>query len=180
MSITKTALVVAACGFAALGSAPVGAARPASLGSGVTTLHFKPGWDDLTQPLNWAKSTVTIDARTRRALTITYALTGAVPGTALQIGIEVFQSPCTMTKLGQYGLYCGGGTRQGVTATLAEVLLPAPTVGTAGTFQRVVKLKGVAPGTYRFEFTVRDAPNPTVIYQAPGPFAKTAAVTVRA
>lgn len=149
---------------------------------GVHALSWKPGWDDTKQPLNYGSSYVSVDTSTPRALTITYHLEGAAPGSGHPVGLHLLLpagSACVVQRLGRYPLSaCGDATRQGVTMTASYIDFGVLQVDAAGNGDLTVKLTGVAPGTYPVEFDVRSASGLAVIYQAPGPFGTTAAVTI--
>src|ERR1051326_5409848 len=74
-----------------------------------TKLVWTPGWDDTTQPLDYAHSFVKFGQSANGRLQITYHLQGATPNTAHTVGLHVYR--CVLS-FGQYlADVCGLFTR---------------------------------------------------------------------
>jgi hypothetical protein len=152
-----------------------------ALGDSATKLAWMPGWDDQTQPLDYAHSFVKFGQSGNGRLQITYHLQGALPNTTHSVGLHVFQC---LTIFGQYlASPCGSFVRDGSTSFVSPVDLGTITTDQYGNGNLEVNVTGIIPGTYEIVFHTRlstlpantnacsGSPNPcSVIYESPGPF----------
>jgi hypothetical protein len=125
-----------------------------------TTQKFSAGWDNFGEPLNFTKSNVKWSVSSTRKLTVTYTLVGATPSKLYQVALNFFCTTFPAT-FGQFPTDLGGGTcfsltRQGVTATVAEVEVGVVTTDTHGNGSFTVVIGPIASGTYELELYVRD------------------------
>src|ERR1700732_2462742 len=160
-----------------------------------TTQQWSLGWDNFGEPLNLTKSNVkwSVSATTHR-VTVTYTLVGATPSKLYQVALNFFCRTFS-SSFGQFPTDLGGGTclsltRQGVTATVAEVEVGVVTTDIHGNGSFTVVIGPVAPGTYELEFHVRDGagcdltggagngPDCAVDFQSPGPFGTATTIIV--
>lgn len=160
-----------------------------------TTRTFTAGWDNFTEPLNYAKSNVKWSvAPTTHKLTVTYNLVGATPSKLYQVALNFFCSTFPST-FGQFPNDLGGGTcfvltRQGVTADSAEFEVGVVLTDIHGNGTYTVTISPVASGTYNLEFFVRDGAgcdisggagngsDCAVDFQSPGPFGTGTTISV--
>ena len=153
-----------------------------TLADSTTKLVWMPGWDDATQPLDYAHSFVKFGQTGNGTLQITYHLQGAKPNTAHTVGLHVFR--CVLS-LGQYlASPCGYFFRDGAWSYASPIELGTITTDQSGSGNLQVSVAGIASGTYSIEFHTRistmsltditvcgASPNPcSVIYESPGPF----------
>jgi hypothetical protein len=167
-----------------------------SAASAATTQKWTAGWDNFSAPLNYTKSHVTWSVNsTSRKLTVTFKLVGANPSQLYQVALNFF---CTTfpSTFGQFPNDQGGGacvslTRQGVTATVAEVEVGVVTTDIHGNGVFTVVIGPVASGTYELEFFVRNGAGCDLInggpcdtnhaeadFQSPGPFGTATTITI--
>src|SRR5215471_16196716 len=95
--------------------------------SATTTQKWTAGWDNFSEGLNFSKSNIkwSVNSTTRK-ITVTFSLAGATPSKLYQVSLNFF---CTTfpANFGQFPTEENGDgtclllTRQGVTATVAEV-----------------------------------------------------------
>jgi hypothetical protein len=155
--------------------------------SATTTQKWTAGWDNFGEPLNFTKSKISWSVNpTTRKLSVTFKLVGATPSQLYQVALNFFCSTFPPT-FGQFPNDQGGGacvslTRQGVTATIAEVEVGVVTTDIHGNGSFTVVIGPVASGTYELEFFVRngagcdllnggpcDANHAEADFQSPGP-----------
>jgi hypothetical protein len=162
--------------------------------SASVTQNFTDGWDNFGEPLNLIKSSVkwTVSP-TKHTLTVTYSLVGARPSKLYQVALNFF---CTTfpANFGQFPTDGGGGTcpsatKQGVTATFAEVEVGVVTTDMHGKGSFTVVIGPVTPGTYDLEFFVHDGAGCELNggggsgtcaadFQSPGPFGTGTMITI--
>src|ERR1035437_1141540 len=112
----RSALFALAAGFAMIASALPVCAQNAKV------QEWSPGWDDVTQTLDYKHSFVKFNQPSGGKLEITYYLHGAVPNTAHLVGVHVgFGGVCpvfvvTLPLAGG----CATATRQGRTANVSS------------------------------------------------------------
>jgi hypothetical protein len=152
-----------------------------------TVQKWTAGWDNFSVPLNYKTSHVRWSVNvTTHKLSVTFTLTGATPSNLYQVALNFFCSTFPAT-FGQFPNDQGGGacvslTRQGVTATVAEVELGVVTTDIHGNGSFSVVIGPAASGTYSLEFFVRNGvgcdliggaacspPDSSAVYQSPGP-----------
>ena len=162
-----------------------------------TTQKWKAGWDNFSEPLNYTRSNVmwSLNSTTKR-LTVTFNLVGATPSKLYQSSLHFFCTTFPAT-FGQFPTErnadgtCMQITRQGVTATVAEIEVGVVTTDIHGNGKFSVVIGPVASGTYSLEFIVRngagcglinggpcDANHAEADFQSPGPFGTTTMITV--
>ena len=159
-----------------------------------TTQKFTTGWDNFGEPLDKTKSHVKWSVSpTKHTLTATFALVHARPSKLYQVALNFF---CTTfpANFGQFPTDGGGGTcatatKQGVTATYAEVEVGVVTTDLHGTGSFTVVIGPVTPGTYDLEFFVHDGAGCELNggggnagcasdFQSPGPFGTGTTITI--
>jgi len=161
----------------------------------VTTQKWSAGFDNFGVPLNYTKSTVKWSVATGKTnkLTVTASLVGGNPNFIYQIALMFYcntfpatfgQFPVEATNGGQ----CEAITRQGVTASRAEVEICDVLTGMNGNGSCSVAITPVPAGTYTVEFLGRDGAGChitggdgqcNVDYQSPGPtFGDATTITV--
>ncbi len=164
--------------------------------SATTVQKWTAGWDAFGEPLNYTKSKVQWSVSTTRKLTITYTLAGATPSKLYQVSLNFFCSTFPAT-FGQFPTEENGdGTcislsRQGVTATVAEVEVGVVATDLHGNGSFKVMIGPVPSGTYQLEFFVRngagcdfinggpcDANHAEADFQSPGPFGTATTIIV--
>src|ERR1700757_3940176 len=99
----------------------------AGVATATTTQKWTAGWDNFSEGLNFNKSNIkwSVNSTTRK-ITVTFNLVGATPSKLYQVSLNFF---CTTfpANFGQFPTEensdgtCASLTRQGVTATVAEV-----------------------------------------------------------
>jgi len=160
------------------------------------TQVWQQGWDNFGEQLDLTTSKVTYQLNpATHHLKVVYVLKSARVNSLYQVGIHQF---CTTTsaKFGRFGVGGGAGacasiTRQGKTARVASVEFGAILTDMHGNGALTVDVGAVQPGTYTFEFDVRDGvgcnlsggqgtsgPWCAVDFQSPGPFATVTTVVV--
>jgi hypothetical protein len=146
--------------------------------AGATTQKWTAGWDNFGEPLNYSKSDI-IWSVGKGTLTLTMNLVSATPTKLYQVGFDFFCStfPSTFGQFPPNG-NCIPQTHQGVTMNDAWVEVGAVLTDVHGDGSFKVVIKGIAPGTYTFEFHARDGAgcdvqggggNCSVDFQSPGP-----------
>lgn len=158
------------------------------------SLAWMAGWDDFSEPLDYASSSVSWRMDGHAKVLFTYVLTGAKPSKLYQVGMHFFNlcSGRPPTMFGQFPLSaCETVTRQGVTATvdLTEVGVVTTDAMGNGTFSVVIG--PIQSGIYQLEFDVRNGAGCAVKggggtrprtcnvdFQSPGPFGTTTTVVV--
>jgi hypothetical protein len=167
----------------------------ASAASAATTQKWTAGWDNFSEPLNYTKSKIKWSVSPARKLTVTFTLVGATPSKLYQVALNFFCSTFPPT-FGQFPNDQGGGacvllTRQGVSATVAEVEVGVVTTDIHGNGSFTVVIGPVASGTYSLEFFARngagcdllggascDVDHAEADFQSPGPFGTATTITV--
>jgi hypothetical protein len=160
----------------------------AGTASATTTQKWTAGWDNFSEPLNYTKSQVmwSVNSTTRK-LTLNFKLVGATPSKLYQVALNFFCTTFPAT-FGQFPTEengdgtCIQATRQGVTATVAEVEVGVVTTDIHGNGSFKVVIGPVASGTYSLEFFARngagcdltggggnDADHCEADFQSPGP-----------
>ena len=161
-----------------------------------TKQKWTAGWDDFSEPLNYTKSTIQWSVSSSRKLTLTFNLVGATPLKLYQGSLNFFCTTFPAT-FGQFPTEENGDgtcislTRQGVTATVAEVEVGVITTDLHGNGTYKVVVGPVPSGTYQLEFFVRngagcdfinggpcDANHAAADFQSPGPFGTATTITV--
>lgn len=180
---------IAVVAAVALALVSAGAAR-------AKTLRFTAGWDNFSEPLTYASSSVVynIDATTH-VMATTVTLHGATPTKLYEVAIIFFdQCPTPPKQFGRFDDFadftCAAYTRQNVTASTSSVDFGAILTDASGTGSVTVSLGKVAAGSHAVEFVVRDGVGCEVSggagsaacaidFQTPGPtFGDTATITV--
>jgi hypothetical protein len=174
---------------------------PGAAPATATMQKWKNGWDNLTAPLNYTKSTLKWSVATTGKLTVTYTLVGATPNKLYEVGIIAFCETFAGT-FGQFPAYYvppGGGnctsfTRQNVTKSVAIVEFGVVTTDSSGDGSFEVVVGPIAPGTYDIEFMAQDgagcfinggagnngcgSDDCNVDFQSPGPFGTATTITI--
>jgi hypothetical protein len=133
----------------------------ASVVSATTTQKWTAGWDNFSEPLNYTKSKIKWSVNpTTHKLSVTFALVGATPSKLYQMSLNFFCTTFPAT-FGQFPVDGGGGTciqatRQGVTATIAEIEVGVVTTDIHGNGSFTVVIGPVASGSYSLEFFARN------------------------
>jgi len=146
------------------------------------------GWDNFNEPLNFTKSNVQWSVSRSRMLTVTFNLVGATPLKLYQVSLNFFCTTFPPT-FGQFPTEENGDgtcislTRQGVTATIAEVEVGVVATDLKGNGSFKIVIGPVPSGTYQLEFFARngagcdfsnggpcDANHAAADFQSPGPF----------
>jgi hypothetical protein len=170
----------------------------ASVASATTTLKWTPGWDNVSEPLNYTKSNIkwSVNSTTHK-ITVTFSLVGANPTKLYQFSLNFFCTTFPAT-FGQFPNDTPGGgtcpplTRQGVTADSAEVEVGAVLTDVHGNGKYTIVIGPVLSGTYDLEFFVRNGAgclvsgggNPSdpniceADFQSPGPYGTGTTITV--
>ena len=164
--------------------------------AGTTKQLWTAGWDNFSEPLNFSKSNVEWSVSRSRKLTLTFNLAGATPLKLYQVSLNFFCTTFPPT-FGQFPTEENGDgtcitlTRQGVTATVAEVEVGVVTTDLKGNGSIKVVIGPVPSGTYQLEFFARngagcnfinggpcDVNHAAADFQSPGPFGTAATITV--
>lgn len=164
--------------------------------AGTVKQAWVAGWDDFGEPLNYTKSNVEWSVSRSRKLTVTINLVGATPLKLYQASLNFFCSTFP-ANFGQFPTEENGDgtcitlTRQGVTATVAEVEIGVITTDSTGKGSYKIVVGPVPAGTYELEFFVRngagcdfinggpcDANHAASDFQSPGPFGTFTTITV--
>ena len=165
--------------------------------SATTTQKWTAGWDNFSEPLNFTKSKITWSVSpTTRKVTVTFNLVGATPSKLYQVSLNFF---CTTfpPAFGQFPTEENGDgtcislTRQGVTATVAEVEVGVVATDLHGNGSFKVVIGPVPSGTYQLEFFARNGAGCDFInggpcddnhaaadFQSPGPFGTATTIIV--
>ena len=159
-----------------------------------TTLRWTPGWDNFSEPLNSAASSVVYTLSASNKLTVTFTLAGATPSKAYQVAIILFnQCPTVLPMFGQFPQTADSGctpyTRQGVSASTSNTELAVVTTDATGNGSTAVTVGPLSSGTYKAEFIARDGVGCVLSggnvnacsadFQSPGPmFGTTVTITV--
>jgi len=153
------------------------------------------GWDNFTEPLKYTSSYVSWSVNTTtRKLSVTFRLVGARPSKLYEVALNFY---CTTfpTTFGQFFNQQGGGncvsvTRQGVTKTVADVVVGVVTTDIHGNGSFTVAIGPIASGTYDLEFYVMDGAGCGMTggagngsdcaadFQSPGPFGTGTTITI--
>ena len=169
----------------------------ASTASAATTEKWTAGWDNFSEPLDFTHSSINWSvAATTRKLTVTFRLVHATPIKLYQMSLNFFCTTFPAT-FGQFPTErnsdgtCITATRQGVTASIAEVEVGVVLTDIHGNGSFTVVIGPIAAGTYHLEFFARNGAgcdvnggggNSTAIceadFQSPGPTFGTAAVVI--
>jgi hypothetical protein len=169
----------------------------ASAVSATTTKQlWTAGWDNFGEPLNYKKSNVQWSVSASRKLTVTFNLVGATPLKLYQGSLNFFCTTFPAT-FGQFPTEENGDgtcislTRQGVTATVAEVEIGVITTDIDGNGTYKIVIGPVPSGTYELEFFVRNGTGCDFInggpcdqnhaeadFQSPGPFGTATTITI--
>jgi len=128
--------------------------------AGPTRHKWTAGWDEFNEPLNTASHVSWSVDPTKSTWAVTFRLVGATPNKLYQVGVHIFCTTFPAT-FGQFPAQGGGGacqpiTRQGVTENVVAVELGIVTTDTNGNGSFKVTVGPIAPGTYDFEFDVRN------------------------
>jgi hypothetical protein len=164
--------------------------------AGTVKQLWTAGWDYFGEPLNYTKSNVQWSVSTSRKLTVTVNLVGATPLKLYQASLNFFCSTFP-ANFGQFPTEENGDgtcislTRQGVTATVAEVEIGVITTDSTGKGSYKIVIGPVPAGTYELEFFVRngagcdfinggpcDVNHAEADFQSPGPFGTYTIITV--
>src|SRR4029077_5123498 len=162
-----------------------------------TTEKWTAGWDNFSEPLDFTHSNITwsVSATTHK-LTATVRLVVATPTNLYQMSLNFFCTTFPAT-FGQFPTErnsdgtCITATRQGVTASIAEVEVGVVTTDIHGNGTFTVVIGPITAGTYHLEFFARNGAgcdvnggggNSTATceadFQSPGPKFGTAAVII--
>lgn len=157
-----------------------------------TTQKWTAGFDNFGEPLNYTKSKVTWTSLSTK-LTVTTTLVSANPNKLYQVALMFYCTTFPAT-FGQFDVWTTSGgdcesiTRQGVTASRAEVELGVVMTDMNGNGTVAVSVTKPAAGTYSLEFLIRDGSgchisggdgNCNVDFQSPGPtFGDATTITV--
>jgi hypothetical protein len=167
----------------------------ASAASAATKQKWTAGWDNFGEPLNYTKSKVTWSVNTTtHKLSVTYTLVGATPSKLYEVALNFF---CTTfpSTFGQFFNQEGGGncvsiTRQGVTASVADVVVGVVTTDIYGNGKFTVVIGPITSGTYDLEFYAMDGAGCGMTggagngsdcnadFQSPGPFGTGTTITI--
>lgn len=158
------------------------------------TQNWNAGWDIQNAALNYSKSNVVwVYDNSTKTLKVSYYLSGATAAKQLAVGMSFYAatSSCpnpTLTTFGQYKVNwaCGSATRDQFTATKQDMDIGVIQVDNNGNGQYDVEISGIAPGTYRIQYWVRQGVgcgfgNNTVcnmIFQSGGTYGSYYTVTV--
>jgi IPT/TIG domain len=132
--------------------------------SAATTQKWTLGWDNFSEPLNLTNSSVTwsvSSVSSTSTLTVTFKLVGATPTKLYQMSLNFFCATFPAT-FGQFPTEensngtCVTFTRQGVTATAAEVEVGVVLTDIHGNGTVTVVIGPIPSGTYRLEFFARN------------------------
>jgi len=167
-----------------------------TLSASATKQKWTAGWDYFSEPLNYTKSTIQWSVSASRKLTLTFNLVGATPLKLYQGSLNFFCTTFPAT-FGQFPTEENGDgtcislTRQGVTATVAEVEVGVITTDIHGNGTYKIVIGPVPSGTYQLEFFVRngagcdfinggpcDANHAGADFQSPGPYGTATTITV--
>jgi len=155
------------------------------------TQKWTLGWDNFSEPLNLTKSSLTWSVSSvgsTSELTVTFTLVDATPTKLYQMSLNFFCSTFPAT-FGQFPTEensdgtCLTLTRQGVTATSAEVEVGVVLTDIHGNGTLTVVIGPIPSGTYKLEFFARNGAGCNVNggggnsgdiceadFQSPGPF----------
>src|SRR5258706_9763385 len=156
--------------------------------------QWTDGWYTFDDPLTLTKSSVKwIVSPTTHTLTVTFSLVGARPSKLYQVALNFFCSTFP-ANFGQFPTDGGGGTcasatKQGVTATFAEVEVGVVTTDLHGNGSFKVVIGPVTAGTYDVEFFAHDGAGCELNggggiatcaadFQSPGPFGTGTTITI--
>ena len=159
------------------------------------TQTWSTGWDNFSEPLNFAKSNIKWSVSGARKLTVTFTLVGATPNKMYQVGTHIYCTTFAPT-FGQFPANGSGGgncfkmTRQGVTQSVVAIEMGAVTTDIHGTGSFKVVVGPIVSGSYDLEFTVRNGAGCNLIggagngadcavnFQSPGPFGAATTVVI--
>lgn len=166
------------------------------LSASATKQQWTAGWDNFGEPLNYTKSNIQWSVSASHKLTLTFNLVGATPLKLYQGSLNFFCTTFPAT-FGQFPTEENGDgtcislTRQGVTATIAEVEVGVITTDIHGKGTYKIVVGPVPSGTYELEFFVRngagcdfinggpcDVNHAEADFQSPGPFGTATTITV--
>ena len=166
------------------------------LSASTTKQKWTAGWDYFSEPLNYTKSTIQWSVSASRKLTLTFNLVGATPLKLYQGSLNFFCTTFPAT-FGQFPTEENGDgtcislTRQGVTATVAEVEVGVITTDLHGNGTYKIVVGPVPSGTYELEFFVRngagcdfinggpcDVNHAEADFQSPGPYGTATTIVV--
>jgi hypothetical protein len=130
--------------------------------SATTTQKWTAGWDNFSEPLNFTKSNIkwSVNSTTRK-ITVTFSLAGANPTKLYQVALNFFCNTFPNT-FGQFPVEenpdgtCIVATKQGVTASIAEIEVGAVLTDLHGNGSFKVVIGPVPSGTYQVEFFSRN------------------------
>ena len=167
-----------------------------TLSASTTKQKWTAGWDYFSEPLNYTKSTIQWSVSASRKLTLTFNLVGATPLKLYQGSLNFFCTTFPAT-FGQFPTEENGDgtcislTRQGVTATVAEVEVGVITTDLHGNGTYKIVVGPVPSGTYELEFFVRngagcdfinggpcDVNHAEADFQSPGPYGTATTIVV--
>ena len=153
------------------------------------------GWDNFSEPLNYARSNIARSVSTTRKLTVTFTLVRATPNKLYQVCIHIFCDTFPAT-FGQFSTSSGGGTcpqitKQGVTKGVVAVEFGVVRSDIHGNGSFKVVVGPIASGTYDLEFSTRNGAGCNLTggggnsgticeidFQSPGPFGTTTTIVV--
>jgi len=149
---------------------------------------WSPGWNDLTQTLDFQKSEVIFNhPDSTSKLDINYILKGADPNRNYHVGIHLFwaNSRQCVGSFGQFTAlpFCQLITKQGKSRVVEPVELGVLTTDSDGNGIFVVNIEAISAGTYEVQFHIRTGVgclpiNCAIIFQSPGPFGITTFITI--
>jgi len=167
-----------------------------TLSASTTKQKWTAGWDYFSEPLNYTKSNIQWSVSAARKLTLTFNLVGATPLKLYQGSLNFFCTTFPAT-FGQFPTEENGDgtcislTRQGVTATVAEVEVGVITTDLHGNGTYKIVVGPVPSGTYELEFFVRngagcdfinggpcDVNHAEADFQSPGPYGTATTIVV--
>jgi hypothetical protein len=163
-----------------------------SAGAAVTTQAWTPGWDNLSEPLDFSTSHVIWGFSPTGALRITFQLRHARANKLYQVGVAVMDCSTELPDFGQFpfgATTCATTIKQGVTDTVDAVELGVILTDIHGNGSVAVSDPKIAPGTYDLEFFARDGAGCGVTgggsglvcnvdFQSPGPFGSETTITI--
>ncbi len=167
-----------------------------ALSATATKQKWTAGWDYFSEPLNYTKSNIQWSVSASRKLTLTFNLVGATPLKLYQGSLNFFCTTFPAT-FGQFPTEensdgtCISLTRQGVTATIAEVEIGVITTDLNGKGTYKIVIGPVPSGTYQLEFFMRngagcdfinggqcDVNHAEADFQSPGPYGTATTIIV--
>jgi hypothetical protein len=162
----------------------------------VTTQKWTAGWDNFSEGLDFTHGNIKWSVSPTRRLTVTFTLVGATPNKLYQVSLNFFCTTFPAT-FGQFPTErnadgsCIQITRQGVTATIAEVEVGVVTTDLNGKGSFKVVIGPVLAGTYQVSFFARNGAGCNLInggpcdtnhaeadFQSPGPFGTATTIVV--